>query len=95
MIICIISGDFMDWKIEINEKVLVWLAKNIKEELSDAEKYFEAWKETDDVRFLTLSKDELRHSEILIKMVRESGCVCGKRLKELITLHDIILAKQI
>ncbi|MCL2071563.1 MAG: hypothetical protein FWH07_04935 [Oscillospiraceae bacterium] len=63
----------------------------INEELNDCEKYYNLWRENGDERFKDLSIDELRHSEVLIKMARESG-VSEESVVELIRRHDVFLA---
>lgn len=65
----------------------------INDELNDAAKYHELWLKTGDDQFKEIAMDEVKHSEILIKLAREIGMVPEAELQSLIMWHHSLLAK--
>ncbi|MDR2559791.1 MAG: hypothetical protein LBC86_09685 [Oscillospiraceae bacterium] len=78
-------------------KYVDWLITSINDEIRTSDKYHKKWIETQNPMFDELARDELRHSEKLIRIAKEqdlSGCDTEK-LNELIVFHDVMVAKLI
>lgn len=65
----------------------------IQAELNDAEKYQKLWIETKDDQFKEMARDELRHSEYLIKLVREDDSISEAELQDVLVFHNALLAR--
>lgn len=65
----------------------------IGDELSDADKYLSLWNEMGDEQFREMARDEIRHSENLIRIVRQGGTVDDPGLQDMLTHHNVLLAR--
>ena len=50
-----------------------WTINQINSELAAADKYYQKWRDSNNIQFKQIGMDELRHAEILIKQAREQG----------------------
>lgn len=74
-----------------------WFIKNIKEELFDTEKYIDKFKETQNLQFKVIAKQEWEHAGSLIKMIDNTKITEEERVKlqELINKHNTLSTKLI
>ena len=86
------SGDYEVTGNESDTAEQQWILDTIKEELQDSEKYYNKFIETKNEEYKKISRDELKHSEILIKIARENN-ISDSELEDFLTQHNIMLAR--
>jgi len=68
-----------------------WLIQTAGEELSDAEMYYAKWISTDTPEYKEIALDEIRHFEILVKIIRGNDATMD--VQGLMMRHNSLLAK--
>lgn len=82
-----------DYEATGSESDKQWLINNISEELQDSENYYNKFLETKISDYKKISKEELHHSELLIKILKEK--YPDTDIQELMIWHNSILARLI
>jgi len=68
-----------------------WLIQTAGEELSDAEMYYDKWTDTGMSEYKGIALDEIRHFEILAKIIRNNDSTAD--IQGLMMRHNSLLAK--
>jgi len=68
-----------------------WLIQTAGEELSDADMYYAKWISTDTPEYKEIALDEIRHFEILVKIIRDNDA--STDIQGLMMRHNSLLAK--
>lgn len=80
-----------EYEVTDDEDYKTWLLDNIKEELNASEMYLNKFRETKVNDFKDIAMQELKHSEILLRIIKEK--YPNADIQELKIWHHAILAK--
>lgn len=87
------TAETSNYEISENESGNQWLIDSINDELSDSMKYYDKYIETNMDDYRTMSRDELRHFEMLVKIAADKNIDLD--IAEQTLLHNSMLAKLI
>lgn len=80
-----------EYEVTDDEDYKIWLLDNIKEELNASEMYLDKFRKTQIEDFKKIAFDEVRHAEILLKIIKEK--YPDVDIQELKVWHNSLLAR--